>query len=219
MLSGSLGQIGVGAYTRVLELLLIQCRTRNSPLWADDPRQQIAYLAVKRWTRLHCPDVLLGVYTPDELDEISPKNMGFVEVIIPPALLSEAEGTAAKGVAAYQTFWKDTGKENRHILAAKHDDFKAQALRADRSRTVDNNQTSGPKPATDASNDAPTGATDVRAKPDMKTLEGVLAAMRASQTEDALSVATDWGSILKEPEEQKAVAKLYDELLPKFRGA
>ncbi len=93
------------------------------------------------------------------------------------------------------------------------------ALRADRSRTVDNNQTSGPKPATDASNDAPTGATDVRAKPDMKTLEGVLAAMRASQTEDALSVATDWGSILKEPEEQKAVAKLYDELLPKFRGA
>ncbi len=53
---------------RVLELLLTQCRVRNSPLWADDPRQQIAYLGVKRWTRLHCPDVLLGVYTPDELE-------------------------------------------------------------------------------------------------------------------------------------------------------
>lgn len=52
---------------RELTLLLMQCRVRNSPLWADDPRQQIAYLAVKRWVRLYCPDVLLGVYTPDEL--------------------------------------------------------------------------------------------------------------------------------------------------------
>ncbi|WP_227673339.1 RecT family recombinase [Psychrobacter nivimaris] len=40
---------------------------RNSPLWAADPRQQLAYLAAKRFSRLHCPDVILGVYTPDEL--------------------------------------------------------------------------------------------------------------------------------------------------------
>ncbi|HGM6620261.1 TPA: RecT family recombinase [Pseudomonas aeruginosa] len=57
---------------RVLELLLAQARTRNSTLWADDPRQQLAYLATKRWSRLHCPDVILGVYTPDELDEAAP---------------------------------------------------------------------------------------------------------------------------------------------------
>lgn len=56
---------------RVLELLLTQARTRNSTLWADDPRQQLAYLAVKRWARLYCPDVILGVYTPDELEERS----------------------------------------------------------------------------------------------------------------------------------------------------
>lgn len=54
---------------RELELLLTQARTRNSTLWADDPRQQLAYLAVKRWSRLYCPDVILGVYTPDEIEE------------------------------------------------------------------------------------------------------------------------------------------------------
>lgn len=48
---------------RVLELLLAQARTRNSTLWADDPRQQLAYLALKRWARLYCPEVILGVYT------------------------------------------------------------------------------------------------------------------------------------------------------------
>ncbi|EAN4679327.1 enterohemolysin [Salmonella enterica] len=54
---------------RELRLLLAQARTRNSGLWADDPKQQLAYLAVKRWARLYAPDVILGVYTPDELDE------------------------------------------------------------------------------------------------------------------------------------------------------
>jgi RecT family len=57
---------------RVLELLLAQARTRNSTLWADDPRQQLAYLATKRWSRLYCPDVILGVYSPDELEESAP---------------------------------------------------------------------------------------------------------------------------------------------------
>ncbi len=54
---------------RELTLLMSQARTRNSTLWTEDPKQQIAYLAIKRWSRLYCPDVILGVYTPDELEE------------------------------------------------------------------------------------------------------------------------------------------------------
>jgi hypothetical protein len=42
---------------------------RNSPNWISDPRQQLAYLTAKRWGRLHAPDVILGVYTPDELQD------------------------------------------------------------------------------------------------------------------------------------------------------
>ncbi|EPY5150519.1 RecT family recombinase [Klebsiella variicola] len=54
---------------RELVLMLSQAQVRNSTLWATDPRQQLAYLAVKRWARLYCPDVILGVYTADEIDE------------------------------------------------------------------------------------------------------------------------------------------------------
>lgn len=57
---------------RELEILLSQAQVRNSTLWASDPKQQLAYLAVKRWARLHCPDVILGVYTPDEIDSAPP---------------------------------------------------------------------------------------------------------------------------------------------------
>jgi hypothetical protein len=40
---------------------------RNSPLWKSRPLQQMKYLAVKYWGRIYAPEVLLGVYTPDEL--------------------------------------------------------------------------------------------------------------------------------------------------------
>lgn len=54
---------------RTLELLMAQATVRNSTLWTADPKQQLAYLATKRWARLYCPDVLLGVYTPDEIQD------------------------------------------------------------------------------------------------------------------------------------------------------
>ncbi|ECA0163996.1 recombinase RecT [Salmonella enterica subsp. enterica] len=58
---------------RELTISMAQAGVRNSPLWEQDPRQQLAYLCVKRWARLHAPDVLLGVYTPDELQEAGPR--------------------------------------------------------------------------------------------------------------------------------------------------
>ncbi|MDM4856234.1 RecT family recombinase [Escherichia coli] len=61
------------AEPRELTISMAQAGVRNSPLWEQDPRQQLAYLCTKRWARLHAPDVLLGVYTPDELQETTPR--------------------------------------------------------------------------------------------------------------------------------------------------
>lgn len=71
---------------RSLDLLLTQAQVRNSTLWASDPKQQLAYLAVKRWARLYTPEVILGVYTPDELEEKP------AEKVINPAEKKEPEG-------------------------------------------------------------------------------------------------------------------------------
>lgn len=55
---------------RLLELTMAQVGpVRNSPLWVADPRQQLAYLAIKRWSRLYCPDVILGVNSVDDMEE------------------------------------------------------------------------------------------------------------------------------------------------------
>lgn len=40
---------------------------KNSPLWKNDPDQQLFYFSGRNLCRRHFPDVLLGIYTPDEL--------------------------------------------------------------------------------------------------------------------------------------------------------
>lgn len=39
---------------------------KNSPLWKWDVDQQLFYFGSRAWARKWCPDVLLGVYSPDE---------------------------------------------------------------------------------------------------------------------------------------------------------
>lgn len=40
---------------------------KNSPLWKSDPDQQQFYYATRSWARRWAPDVLLGIYTREEL--------------------------------------------------------------------------------------------------------------------------------------------------------
>lgn len=45
--------------------------TRNSPLWKQQPKQQLAYFATRAWARIYCPDVLMGIYTKEEFEDTS----------------------------------------------------------------------------------------------------------------------------------------------------
>lgn len=40
---------------------------KNSPLWKNDPDQQLWYFSSRAWARKWCPDVLMGIYTREEL--------------------------------------------------------------------------------------------------------------------------------------------------------
>lgn len=51
------------------EVILEDIKTRNSPLWKTDTRQQLGYYTQRAWARLYTPEVLLGVYSPDEFED------------------------------------------------------------------------------------------------------------------------------------------------------
>ncbi len=213
---------------RTLELLLVQCRVRNSPLWADDPRQQIAYLAVKRWTRLHCPDVLLGVFTPDELAEQAPPiDMGHAEVLtpaVPDELLTAAKKAAASGVAGYQQFWQETGAANRGLLKTEHDALKKTAFETDAKRTV--NTTASPAPASAApasaapitSAAAPAQSSENIAPTYASVMEKMVAA-HAKRDVDALDIAADWIKEVDDAEHRQELDGKYDAMRAELTAA
>ncbi|MEP8938460.1 RecT family recombinase [Enterobacter mori] len=105
---------------RELTISMAQAGVRNSPLWEQDPRQQLAYLCVKRWARLHSPDVLLGVYTPDELQETAPR----VERDITPA------PATASGMNKLINS-KTEQKQEEHDAGRKKDDRSPEKLLSD----------------------------------------------------------------------------------------
>ena len=47
---------------------------KNSPLWKTKPDLQLYYNASRDWARMYFPDVIMGVYTNDELDDAKPER-------------------------------------------------------------------------------------------------------------------------------------------------
>lgn len=58
---------GEGA-PREVEVILRDAKTGNQ-LWTKQPDQQLVYHGTRVWARRHAPEVMLGVYSPDEMDE------------------------------------------------------------------------------------------------------------------------------------------------------
>lgn len=46
---------------------------KNSPLWKNDPQQQLGYFSARSWARRYTPEVLLGVYDRDEIEAFGPE--------------------------------------------------------------------------------------------------------------------------------------------------
>jgi RecT family len=179
--------------------------TKNSPLWKVNPKQQMGYLQVKNWARLYCPGAILGVYTPDELDATPPRLMGNADLVVPetpPNMLIDAQAAASKGVAAYQKYWSDIGEEGRKSLKGDHERLKAQAIAADKNRTV-------PAAKTTAA------ASTTTAKP-KKTFVSILDDMQKAENETALQVAAEWINIIEDEGERNELKAHFEELRAKL---
>jgi RecT family len=80
---------------------------RNSPLWKTNEKQQSTYLAIKLWSRLYCPQVILGVYSSDELmdmprpeHEINP-GQATSAIKRPEKLVTEVDKDAGQSQSSY----------------------------------------------------------------------------------------------------------------------
>lgn len=89
--------------------------TRNSPLWKQDPEQQLAYYATRAWARLYTPEVLMGVYTPDEVQEMPPVDGGkLTGTPSRPALTSAMLASQAGGDTAAEDIVEEGRSDEQH---------------------------------------------------------------------------------------------------------
>lgn len=176
--------------------------TKNSPLWKTNPKQQLGYLQVKNWARLYCPGAILGVYSPEEIDQAEPpRDMGPVHVIptseqgASDDLVTAARAAAAQGKAVFAKFFNGLAKDIRPQLRHIRAELDKTAADFDAARTVETPplQTPAPQPA-------------------RKTLDEVMGMLMAAKNLDALYVAGDWVGDLKDPAEQKIAADKFDEI-------
>lgn len=52
---------------RDITVTLKEAKTSNG-MWTKQPDQQLVYFATRAWARRHAPEVMLGVYSPEEFD-------------------------------------------------------------------------------------------------------------------------------------------------------
>ncbi|MCS3602704.1 hypothetical protein M2371_001913 [Buttiauxella sp. BIGb0471] len=106
--------------------------TRNSPLWVSNPKQQIAYLGVKYWARLYCPEVILGVYSPEDIEQKPEREINPV-----PAQRVSLKEIASDSVATTTSAQESTANINvladefRDRIEAVQDVDAAKAIRID----------------------------------------------------------------------------------------
>jgi hypothetical protein len=104
------------AKTRRVKLNTI--KVRNSPLWQADPEQQIGYYATRAWARLHTPEVLLGVYTPDELEAMEPRNPVEASTMLKPlssAMLAQQAGATVEQADLPPLTERDIGRHDDQL--------------------------------------------------------------------------------------------------------
>lgn len=73
-------------------------QTKGSPLWDRKPDVQMFYDTSRDWARLHCPDILGGVYARDELEETEQRRVDNARDVSP-RLAGRLNGPGGEGFA------------------------------------------------------------------------------------------------------------------------
>lgn len=88
---------------RTVTLSVAQGKTDNQ-MWKKDPEQKLIYSGATKWARRHCPEIMLGVLTDDDLDRITIDSTALPSIPHKPSLDSLTERFAqeadAQGVSA-----------------------------------------------------------------------------------------------------------------------
>jgi len=96
-------------------------KTKNSPLWAADPDQQLGYYSVRAFCRRNFPEILMGIYSKDELEESPRIGPEAARDVTPKRSLADRLASIADNKD--NRFYRQTPEAiaEEHAAEAKHD--------------------------------------------------------------------------------------------------
>jgi len=200
-------------------LCISDVTTKNSPLWKTNPKQQMAYLQTKNWSRLYCPGAILGIYSDDELiDADTPlppgtRQMGPVDEVKRPTTVEAMPTYDAAQFEANLPTWTGVIQSGRKTPDQIIDMVQTKARLSDeqkariRAAGVVDNDTGAvgdqADPRTPLTN-ATAGVVDSTVSP--KVVEKRL---RAAKSTDELDLAADQIRDVADQEQALALTNLY----------
>lgn len=141
------GRLQGEASARTVSVRLGEAKTNNK-VWQTQPDQQLAYHGARVWARRHTPELMLGVYSPEEFDvpkreppkpapnvmlqELPPHDaetgeleaelseLDAVDSDLVAAHMERCEAAAARGWKALKTEWDSTPQAVADILRETH---------------------------------------------------------------------------------------------------
>jgi hypothetical protein len=84
---------------RTVDCRLKDVRTDNK-MWRADPDQKLCYTGVTKWARRHCPEIMLGVLTDDDLERMQESTFDGQTAARMEAILGGTRATATPQAAA-----------------------------------------------------------------------------------------------------------------------
>lgn len=120
---------------------------KNSPLWKNDPDQQLAYYSGRAWGRRYKPEMFLGIYTTDEIE--TPRGPDHARDVTPRAVPRrggvvyrdeiEQDAPAAPAETPHdpETGEAIEGTEDAEVVAPPLDDAEADRLAAQIKAEID----------------------------------------------------------------------------------
>lgn len=103
---------------RTVVVKIKDVRTGNK-MWTSQPEQQLCYSAARVWGRRHLPEVMLGVYSPEEDFDEAPPSQG--QGISKPVARPEREPYPADKFEANKSAWQgliQAGKKSPEQIIA-----------------------------------------------------------------------------------------------------
>ncbi len=125
-------------------------KPKNSPLWVNDPDQQLWYFASRAWARKWCPDVILGIYTPDEIPERE-----FPELDKKPSVVERLQAKQIEGEPVVHAEGFRSDHVDRQVPPKATAPAKPEAARQDAAQEAQGSDKTGPEvpePATAENN-------------------------------------------------------------------